>query len=126
MDNSNYGMSAWLYQTVVGVMRTIAFISRNFSNVELSWSTPEKEVFVIISAPLTWDYLRGDKFIIRTDYDNLTFIRESKSGSAKLHRWFLEIQEYNFEIEHIKGSNNVVADSLSRFVSTPNTEIIQG
>ena len=37
-----------------------------------------------------------------------------KDASAKIKRWKLQIQEYNFDIEHIPGTVNVIADALSR------------
>ena len=34
-----------------------------------------------------------------------------------LGRWALQIQEYNFTISHVKGMDNILADSLSRQVA---------
>lgn len=36
-----------------------------------------------------------------------------KNLSGRLARWSLQLQGYNFAIEHRKGSDNVVADMLS-------------
>ena len=52
------------------------------------------------------------EFIIHTDHVNLTFLKESKN--ARVNRWKLALQEYKYTIEFIKGSDNVIADSLSR------------
>ena len=35
--------------------------------------------------------------------------------APKVIRWRLQLQEYDFVISHIRGSDNVVADFLSRF-----------
>lgn len=42
-----------------------------------------------------------------------------KDLNEKLTRWSIQLQAYDFFIEHRKGSENVVADNLSRlaFVS---------
>jgi len=36
------------------------------------------------------------------------------SSNQRLLRWALKLQDYNIQIQHIKGSDNVVADALSR------------
>ena len=40
------------------------------------------------------------------------------SGSDKVIRWKLLIQQYNFTIEYIKGPDNEVADAFSRLCSS--------
>ncbi|KAG5872844.1 hypothetical protein JTB14_017526 [Gonioctena quinquepunctata] len=37
-----------------------------------------------------------------------------KDPASKLHGWKVLISEYNFEIEHIKGKENIVPDALTR------------
>lgn len=37
-----------------------------------------------------------------------------KDPSSKLMRMRLDLDEYDFEIEHIRGKENVIADALSR------------
>jgi hypothetical protein len=38
----------------------------------------------------------------------------------KVQRWKLAIQEFDFDIEHIPGPKNIVADGFSRFCNFPN------
>ncbi|ETK74126.1 hypothetical protein L915_19008, partial [Phytophthora nicotianae] len=38
----------------------------------------------------------------------------SSNLTGKLHRWALTLQEYDFDVQYRPGSNNVVADALSR------------
>ena len=95
-------------------MHPIAFISKAFTKEQLRWSTPEKEAYAIFYAIKKFDYiLRGVHFLLRADHKNLTFINLENSG--KVRRWKIEIQEYDFEVEHVPGKNNVVADVFSRF-----------
>ena len=37
-----------------------------------------------------------------------------KELSGKFARWILSLQEYDFEVRHLKGTSNVMADALSR------------
>ena len=34
---------------------------------------------------------------------------------SKVQRWKLAIQHYDFDIEHIAGKDNIIADAFSRF-----------
>jgi hypothetical protein len=46
----------------------------------------------------------------------LTFLENrNKSSNPRLHRWPNSIQEHNFDIKHIPGQQNSMADVLSRF-----------
>jgi hypothetical protein len=74
---------------------------------------PEKEAYAIFYSLMKLDYLLRDiKFRLRTDHMNLTYI--NTSGSPKVIRWKLAIQDFNFELDHIQGVKNVVADAMSR------------
>ena len=43
-----------------------------------------------------------------------------KDLSGRLARWSLRLQCFDFDIEHRKGSENIVADTLSRMVDELN------
>ncbi len=50
--------------------------------------------------------------MVETDHKNLTFLKTVQS--AKVRRWQLTLQEFDFEYKHIKGEHNVVGDAFSR------------
>ena len=52
------------------------------------------------------------KFTLMTDHANLMYLKGS--SDPKVLRWMLALQEYDFEVRHIKGSDNKVADAFSR------------
>jgi hypothetical protein len=82
-------------------------------STEYSWSTPEKEMYAIWFAFKKMEHLIRDRpFTLHTDQENL--ISDRPSGSPNVLRWKLNIQQYDFTIQHIKGEDNVVADSFSR------------
>lgn len=60
-----------------------------------------------------FEYLvRDHHFTLLTDHQNLIYI--DKETSQKVKRWKLAIQGYDFDIHHIPGRLNVVADGFSR------------
>jgi hypothetical protein len=117
-DASQYGIGAYLYQIINGSKRPIAFMSKTLTKAELKWSTIEKEAYAIFCAFRKFEHLLRDvHFTLRTDHRNLTFL--NVESREKVKRWKLAIQHYDFSIEHIKGSDNIVADGFSRFCQFP-------
>ena len=53
-------------------------------------------------------------FVLMTDHANLTFLHSGHS--AKVTRWRMELQDYDFELFHIAGRDNIVADAFSRML----------
>jgi hypothetical protein len=58
--------------------------------------------------------LLGRKFLLRTDHANLVFI--DSGTSDKVRRWKLDLQEYDFDVEHVQ--DNIIADPLSRLCAS--------
>ena len=75
----------------------------------------EKELLSIVWAlQKFWTYLQRARIINPTDNMVLTFLKTCKFVKAKSTHWILAIQDYNIEVEHCPGRENVVADMLSR------------
>ena len=117
-DASNDGIGAYLFQRILQadgtfVDQPIEFISKAFSKEQKRWSTNEQEAYAIFYSCRKLDYLLRDvKFVLQTDHLNLVYV--NNEASPKVKRWKLALQEYNFDIEHIPGKRNVVADAFSR------------
>jgi hypothetical protein len=62
-------------------------------------------------------YIQATKIIIRTDHQALKFLSRCRLLSERLTRWTLLLGQYDYEIELVKGKDNVVADILSRYPS---------
>lgn len=115
VDASNYACGAVLSQDFNGEDLPICYISRNFQKGEINKATIEKELLAIYFA-VTYlrPYLYGNSFIVRSDHKPLVFLYNIKNPASKLTRIRLELEEYDFVVEYIKGKNNVAADALSR------------
>lgn len=64
-------------------------------------------------------YVKLMKFSIITDHASLKWLMSLKDLSGRLALWSLQIQAYDFSIEHRKGSEKVVADTLSLLSRLP-------
>ena len=60
------------------------------------------------------DILQGAKFKWHTDHKGLTYLLNQKNLSGRQARWLEKMSTYDFEVVYIPGSENVVADALSR------------
>ncbi|KYB28566.1 Retrovirus-related Pol polyprotein from transposon 17.6-like protein [Tribolium castaneum] len=119
-DASGIGMAAVLYQEDGTNRRVIAYASAKFSPTEQRYHVNEQECLALIWATRTFrPYLEDRKFKIRTDSRVLTWLQTTQNERAKLARWALELQHYNFELEHCPGRDNELPDFLSRNPSGP-------
>ncbi|GKT28667.1 Transposon Ty3-G Gag-Pol polyprotein, partial [Aduncisulcus paluster] len=115
-DASSVGIGAVLMQRdpIDGKERPIQFMSKKLTEVQSRWSTVEQEAYAVVMAVLNCEsYLRGRPFMLKTDHRNLVYLQ--KAPNAKLTRWRLRLEEFEFEIEHVPGKDNIIADVLSRF-----------
>ena len=58
-------------------------------------------------------YLVGSKFVVKTNHNSLRYFLTQKDINERKQKWVSKIQEFEFDIEYVKGKN-VVVDALSR------------
>ncbi|CAN6542428.1 unnamed protein product [Malus baccata var. baccata] len=116
-DASDYALGAVLGQRKEKRPHVIYYTSRTLNDAQLNYSTTEKELLAVVFALDKFrSYFLGTKVIIYTDHAALKYLFTKKEAKPRLIRWMLFLQEFDIEIRNKKGSENVVADHLSRMV----------
>ena len=115
-DASKIAISAVLQQIGAdGQPHIVGCASRLLLPAETRYYTQEQEGLAVVYGLIKFrTYLLGRHFTIFTDHEALKSIMSKPTPSARLTRWALAMQEYNFKIVHVPGIQNVVPDALSR------------
>nr|GEV31509.1 retrovirus-related Pol polyprotein from transposon TNT 1-94 [Tanacetum cinerariifolium] len=75
----------------------------------------EKEMLAVVYAFEKFRlYLIMNKSIVHTDHSALKYLVAKKDDKARLLRWVLLLQEFDFKVLDTKGAENLAADHLSR------------
>lgn len=118
VDASAVGAGAVLLQEdASGIDHPVCYFSRKFNKHQRNYSTIEKEALALLLALQYFEVYIGSSSIpvaVFTDHNPLTFLSRMYNQNHRLMRWALIVQNYNLEIFHKKGTDNVVADALSR------------
>ena len=118
IDASDHGVGAVLLQDdEMGETHPIAYFSKKLNKSQQSYSTIEKETLSLVMALEHFEiYLISCQgpVVVWTDHNPLLFLNKFKNKNQRLTRWSLLLQEWDLEIRHVKGQENVIPDILSR------------
>lgn len=119
-DASSAGIGAILEQKYSsGEVKPIYFYSKKLNPTQSKYSATVLEFYAIYSALNFFrPFLIGQKkFFVYTDHKPLEGFLTNKNPANKILRWKLALEEFNYEIKYVRGTQNVVADHLSRSVN---------
>lgn len=125
VDASGKGWGAVLVQVCKdGKERPARYESGMWSTSEMNYDSGKQEARALLHAlkRFRW-WLYGVHFTVRTDCS--VVVAQLKRGTIDtagvlMARWLTLLKLWDFDIEHIAGKKNVVADSLSRRPQGPN------
>ena len=116
-DASGEGLGAVLLQESDDRQyHLVAFASQELKGGEPKYHSSKLE-FLALKWAMTEqfrEYLQYQPFTVWTDNNPLTYILTTPNVDALGHRWVAALAGYNMKLEYLKGSDNKIADTLSR------------
>nr|GEZ03615.1 reverse transcriptase domain-containing protein [Tanacetum cinerariifolium] len=114
-DASDYAVGAVLGQRIEKHFRPIHYTSKTMNQAEANYTTTKKEMLAVVYAFKKFrSYLIMNKSIVYTDHSALKYLFAKKDAKARLLRWILLLQEFDFKVIDTRGAENYAADHLSR------------
>ena len=125
-DANKYGWAGVLTQphtmTIDGKSTTtdhpVAFVSELFRGSQLNWAALTKEAFAIyMSIKKLSFYLTDAQILLRSDHKPLEKFLLKNMLNSEVNNWAMELEAFNIQFDYIKGSSNILADTLSRLIA---------
>nr|GEX21916.1 reverse transcriptase domain-containing protein [Tanacetum cinerariifolium] len=114
-DASDFSIGAVLGQRYEKHFRPIHYASKTLTEAESNYTMTEKEMLAVVYAFEKFrSYLIMNKCIVHTHHSALKYLFAKKDAKARLLRWVLLLQEFDFDVLDTKGAKNLAADHLSR------------
>ena len=103
-----------------------AFYSAKLNSAQQNYPTHEIEMLAGVETMLRHvDILQGVQFRWLTDHKGLIYLLNQKNLSGRQARWLEKMSSFTFEVTYIPGSENVVADALSRIYSNDSSGTVR-
>ena len=116
-DASAYAVGATLSQDFKDGRHPVAYFSKSLLPAERNYDIYNRELLSIIYTMKAFHYLllgTPHKFLVQSDHNNLKYFKSARKIMQRQARWMEFLEDYDFELEHLLGHTNTVADLLSR------------
>ncbi|KAL1545421.1 hypothetical protein AAHA92_22150 [Salvia divinorum] len=124
-DASDLAVRAVLGQKIDGKNYVIFYASKTLNQAQRNYDTMEKEMLAVVySFEKFRPYLLGSKVIVYTDHAAIKYLLAKRESKPRLIRWVLLLQELDWKVKDKKGTENKVADHLSRITQGEEEEAI--
>ena len=95
----------------------VTFVSGLSRGSQLNWAALMKEAFAIyMSVKKLSFYLTDAQILLRSDHKPLEKFLQKNTLNLKVNNWAMELEAFNIQFDYIKGSSNVLADTLSHLI----------
>nr|GEV81407.1 reverse transcriptase domain-containing protein [Tanacetum cinerariifolium] len=124
-DAIDFAIDAVLGQRKTKHFQPIHYTSKTMTKAQIHYTTTEKEMLAVVYAFEKFrPYLVLSKNIVYTDHSALKYLLNKQDTKPRLLRWVLLLQEFDITILDKKGSENLVADHLSR-LENPHKNVLE-
>ncbi len=114
-DASQMAIGSILSRVDNGQEKVIACFSWTLTRPEQNCYANQKQLLAVVkSIKHFYKYLYGQQFVLRTDHSVLQYLLNFKDTVEQVARWIRQLQEYDFQIQHRKGTSHQNTDGLSQ------------
>nr|GEX38195.1 DNA-directed DNA polymerase [Tanacetum cinerariifolium] len=107
-DASDFAIGAVLGQRHEKHFKPIHYASKMINDAESNYTTTKKEMLAVVYEFKKFrSYLIMNKSIVHTDHSALKYLFTKKDAKARLLRWVLLLQVFDFKVLDTKGAENL-------------------
>lgn len=127
VDASDYGIGGVLQQFYGGQVQPLGFYSKKMTKSQRNYSTYDRELLALYkSVQYFRNCIEGRSVVLYTDHKPLTFMfnKSYKTATPRQLRHIDYISQFTTNIRHVSGTDNIVADMLSRIEAVDGQDTI--
>jgi hypothetical protein len=114
-DASSSAVAAVLLQDFDGFRQPIGYASHTLTSPEKNFSAYELECLAVLFGLKKFRaYVEHVEFDLKTDNQALMWCLSHPRQLGRIVQWIVRISSFKFVVHHIRGTQNVIADTLSR------------
>lgn len=103
----------------------VLFVSRKLNKHEMNYSITEKELLSVVWTIKKLRTCLFQPFKVYNDHNPISQYIKLENHNARVTRWVIFLSQFMYEIHHIRGTQNLLADTLTRhFENTTHLHII--